>query len=158
MLEGNIIRKSETPYISPLVPIIKKNGTVRLCLDAQALNRNIEMDYECPLPTEELLYQVDKHLYFSTLDLTSSFWQIPLEPNSTKYCGFRFENQMYEFLVMPFGLKTAVAGISRCINLIFRDCAEYVSCYIDDILITSASEDLHYKHLKTVFKKLTQLD
>lgn len=47
ILEWNIIRKSETSCISPLVPIIKKNGSVRLCLDAQALNKNIEMDYEC---------------------------------------------------------------------------------------------------------------
>jgi len=155
MIEWGVIRRSETPYISPLVPIIKKDGTVRVCLDAQALNKKIDMDYECPLPAEHLLYRVDRSLYFSTLDLTSSFWQIPLDKNSTKYCGFLFDNQVYEFLVMPFGLKTAVAGMSRCINLIFRDCTDFVSCYIDDILVTSSSKVEHYEHLKIVFEKLT---
>lgn len=64
-----------------------------------------------------LLYQVKRpSLVFSTLDLTSSFWQIELKEYCSKYCGFMFDNQVYEFLVMPFGLKTAVAGMMRCIN------------------------------------------
>lgn len=156
MLKWGIIRRSETPYISPIVPIMKKDGTVRICLDAQSLNKKIEMDYECPQPAEQLLYQYSTKVYFSTLDLTSSFWQIGLTEESTKYCGFLFDNQVYEFLVMPFGLKTAVAGMSRCINLIFQECSDFVSCYIDDILITSPSEQKHYEHLKIVLQKLRE--
>lgn len=156
MLDWKIIRKSETPYISPLVAVIKKDKSVRVCLDAQALNKKIVMDYECPLPAEHLLLQVNKKLYFSTIDLTSSFWQIGLSTESTKYCGFVFENEVFEYLVMPFGLKTAVAGMSRCINIIFGDCKDFVICYIDDLLITSESEEEHYKHLYIVFQKLRE--
>lgn len=154
MTKWGIIRRSETPYISPLVPIIKKDGTVRVCLDAQSLNKKIDMDYESPQPAEHLLYQYNQTLYFSTLDLTSSFWQIPLSKESTKFCGFLFDNQVYEFLVMPFGLKTAVAGMSRCINILFESYSRFVSCYIDDILITSPSEEKHYEHLRIVFERL----
>lgn len=155
MMQWKIIRRSETPYISPLVPIVKRDGSVRVCLDAQSLNKKIDMDYESPLPTEHLLYQYNKSMFFSTLDLTSSFWQVELSEDSTKYCGFLFDNKVYEFLVMPFGLKTAVAGMSRCINLLFND-YDYVSSYIDDILIASTTEEEHYIHLRRVFEKLRE--
>lgn len=93
--------------------------------------------------------------FFSILDISQAFWQIPLEEDSCKYTGFSFDNQTYVFRRMPFGIKTAGASFTRALDLALgnqgREC---VIVYIDDILIASNSLEEHIEHLKFVLGKL----
>ena len=79
MLKMGIIQRSSSPYINPLVPVIKKDGTVRLCLDARKLNDILLEDWECPEPAEVLLQRCKGIKVMSSLDMTSIFWQVPLQ-------------------------------------------------------------------------------
>ena len=82
MLEKGIIQRSSSPYINPTVSVIKKDGIVRLCLDARRLNDILLEDWECPEPAEILFQKCKGIKVMSSLDMTSSFWQVPLEENS----------------------------------------------------------------------------
>ncbi|XP_033213897.1 uncharacterized protein LOC117170964 [Belonocnema kinseyi] len=82
MLNMGIIQRSRSPFINPIVPVIKKDGSDRLCLDARKLNDILIEDWECP-ESAEVLFQKCKGMNIMTnLDITSSFWQVPLHPDS----------------------------------------------------------------------------
>lgn len=156
MLQDDIIERTDTPYINPVVPVIKKDNTVRICLDARNLNKCIEMDYECPPAPDQILYRHNNCIYMSTIDLTASFWQIPINRRHRKYTGFMIAGRVYNFKVVPFGLKTAVAALTRCLDMIFGKNADFIAPYVDDLLITSNSEEEHYDHLEYVLSKLSE--
>ena len=111
LLELGIIQRSNSPYINPLVTSLKKDGSVRICLDARKLNDIMINDYECAEPTEVLFQRSGGSKTMSTMDLTSIFWQIPLAEESKKYTAFLHEGKCYEFCVTPFSLKTSTAAL-----------------------------------------------
>lgn len=154
MVEEGIIERSDTQYISPIVPVIKKDGTVRICLDARELNKKIVMDYNCSPPPEHILYRYQSCCCISTIDLTSSFWQIPVEEAHQKYLGFMVGSKVFVFKRVPFGIKTSVAALTCCLDKVFGENKEFITPYIDDILITSQNSKEHLEHLEYVFQKL----
>lgn len=157
MLQLGIIKREASAYSSPLTVVKKKDGSVRVCLDARLLNDRMVSDCEGPPPVEELLHRFQNVRFMTTLDLTSSYWQIPLEPDSTKFTAFLYDGRSYTFQVLPFGLKTAVASFSRCMDLVLGpEIREFAINYIDDLLIASSDFDAHIQHLQTVFFKLNQ--
>ena len=95
MLEMGIIQRSSNSYINPIVPVIKKDGTVRLCLDARKLNDILLEDWECPEPVGILFQKCKGSKVMSCLDMTSSFWQVPLEENSKQYTAFHYREKSY---------------------------------------------------------------
>ena len=97
MLNMGIIQRSSSPYINPIVPVIKKDGTVRLCLDARKFNEILLEDWECPEPAEVLFQRCKGIKIMSSLDMTSSFWQVPLQTESKKYTAFQHRGKSYEF-------------------------------------------------------------
>lgn len=77
--EKGIVAKEPTPFVNPLVAVVKKNGSIRLCLDVRELNKGITDDYAQPPTIEEVFYRIGRKKYFSTLDVSNAFWQIPLK-------------------------------------------------------------------------------
>ena len=103
MLDWGIIRRSNSKYISPLMTSEKKNS-VRVCIDGRELNKRLIMDHESPRNIEELLQIYQKIQVMTSLDLTSSFRQIPLKEESKQYTAFMHEGKIYKFEVCPFGM------------------------------------------------------
>ena len=94
-----------------VIPNLNKNCI--LVIDASKLNEIMVNDYECAEPTEVLFQRCGGSKIMSTMDLTSSFWQIPLAEKSKKYTAFLHEGKCYEFCVTPFGLKTSTSQSPR---------------------------------------------
>lgn len=152
---AEIIEKAATQYINPLVAVIKKTGEIRLCLDARELNKRMVNDHAQPPTIDEVFRRIGHKKYFSTLDVTKAFWQIPLEETSKKYTGFMVANQSYVFRRMPFGLKTAGASFTRAMNLAMEEEEfNFMIIYLDDILIASDSLEEHLDHLNIIFERL----
>lgn len=114
LLQEKIIRPSISPYSSPVWIVPKRMDASgkkkwRMVIDFRKLNeKTIEEKY--PLPrTEEILENLGKSKYFSTLDLAQGFHQIPLDQKSIEKTAFTVENGHYEYTRMPFGLKNAPA-------------------------------------------------
>ncbi|XP_036139609.1 uncharacterized protein LOC118644672 [Monomorium pharaonis] len=155
MESEGIIERAATEYVNPLVVVIKKSGDIRLCLDARELNKRMCNDHDQPPTIDEVFRRIGSRRFFSTLDVARAFWQIPLESQSAKYTGFKFDNQTYVFKRMPFGLKTAGASFTRAIRKALGDeCDSFTIIYLDDVLIASDTLEEHLYHINFVLKKL----
>lgn len=153
MIEWGIIRKSQTEYVSPLVVVTKKCGQLRVCLDARHLNARMVKDHAQPPNPGELVYGFAEGQCLSSLDLTASYWQIPIKQEHQKYTGFYYQGDTYVFQVLPFGLSTSVASFIRGLNKILGELDEFMIPYVDDLLIFSPNSEEHLRHLAVVFEK-----
>lgn len=157
MEKWGVIRQMATPYISPIVATLKKDNSVRICLDARYLNSLMEKEHNTPPPIEEIMRTVKNIKYMSSCDFSCGYWQIPLTPDSQKYTGFKFHGKTYCFCTLPFGLSTSVSTFSRCLSSIFgSEFDSFLVIYVDDLLIMSTSFEEHMHHIEKVFNRLKE--
>ena len=137
---------------------LKKDGSVRIYLDARKLNKIMIIDYECAEPTEvQVLFQgCSGSKIMSKMDLTSSFWQIPLAEESKKYTVFLHEGKCYEFCVKVFGLKTSTAVLVRALDFVLNGLGDFYVTFINDIFCASENVDQHLQHLELLFHRLME--
>ena len=152
--ELGIIRRSTSPYINPLVVVIKKDGTIRLCLDARKLNEKLVSDYESPPGVEEIFLKCKNVNFLSSFDLTNSFHQINLSEESRKYTAFICDNRVYEFNVVPFGIKTSNAALIRGLDLAVAGLEDFLITFVDDLLCISEDFDSHLKNIQQLIENL----
>jgi hypothetical protein len=153
--EKKFIKPSKGPYGSPVLFAKKKDGSYRMCIDYRALN-SLTKKNRYPLPQiDTILDAIQDAKYFSSLDLVSGYWQIPMDQNSVEKTAFRCQYGSYEFRVMPFGLTNAPSTFQALMNEIFEDCLnDFVVVYLDDILVFSRNREEHAKHLQIVLERL----
>lgn len=155
MIELDIIEKSRSQYSIPIVPVFKKNGEVRLCLDARKINEIIVPDRERPLTIDTILAKFKNVKCMSTLDLRSGYWQVPLAQESRAPCSFLINGRNYSYKRLPFGLNVSGAEFQKSMDIVLGPLIHnFVTIYVDDILITSESTEQHYEHIKTVLDRL----
>lgn len=153
----NIIERCHSTFINPIIPVIKKSGDVRLCLDARSINQVITPDYECNRSVNELLAKCPHAKFISSIDLTSSYWQIPLTEESKQYTAFQFNGKTYQYRVTPFGISTSQAALVRALDKVFDESVEnFTMIYVDDICIVSQDFESHLKYLNYIFQKLKE--
>ena len=153
MLEKGVIVPSESPYSSPIVMVGKKDGSNRMCIDFRALNEVTVKD-AYPIPRiGQTLDALEGASVFSSLDLASGYWQVPLAPNDRHKTAFVTpDGGLYEFVKMPFGLCNAPATFQRLMNEIFKHILyKFVLIFLDDVLVFSQNEDQHLQHLEETF-------
>src|SRR5436853_3847716 len=150
-----IIRKSKSPWASPVVVVDKKDSTKRFCVDYRKLNKITKID-RYPLPRiDELLETFRTASWFTTLDLASGYWQVEMNEKEKEKTAFITHKGLYEFNVMPFGLCNAPATFQRLMNYVLQDfLGKFAAVYIDDIIIYSRTFEQHMDHIQQVFDAL----
>lgn len=157
MLKQKIIEPSCSNYNSPIILVPKKaiNGVkkYRLCIDFRQLNKKLIPD-KFPLPRiEDILDNLGRTKYFSTLDLHSGFWQIPLEESSKNLTSFSTDRGSYRFNVLPFGLNVAPNSFARMMSIAFSGLSPSTAfIYLDDVIVIGTSAEHHLENLEKVFK------
>ena len=157
MLEKKIIQRSSSPYASPVVPVRKKDGSLRVCIDYRQLNKRTVRD-SFPLPRiEETLEALGGAKYFSSLDLANGYFQISMKKESIPKTAFRVPWGLFEFLRMPQGLVNSPSTFQRVMELVFGDMNQTrLIIYLDDILVYSSTIEEHVATLQEVFRRLTE--
>lgn len=144
LLNRDIIEKVETPcsWISPLVPILKDNGDLRICIDMRRANEAIKrLNY--PLPTmDTLLPQFNEAKFFTSLDIEKAFHQIELDPKSREITTFITNWGLYRYKRLLFGVNCAPEIFQNIFEQILVECKNTVN-FIDDILVYGKSEEEH---------------
>eukprot|EP00253_Pinus_taeda_P014293 PITA_14293 len=149
LLEKGFIRPSTSPCGSPIVLVRKKDGSWRMCIDYQALNK-ITIKTHYPFPRiDDLLDQLKEAVYFSKLDLHSGYHQVRVVEQDAWNIAFKTKQGSYEWLVMPFGFTNAPATFMRLMNDVLKPFLDdFVIVYLDDILIFIKMWEEHLKHVK----------
>lgn len=153
MWEMGIIERSHSAYNSPVLAVKKSDGTHRLCIDFRALNDVLDTDAE-PIPRVDTLFsEIGAKKYFSKLDFTKGYWQIPLSEESRAKTAFSTDTGLYQFRFMPFGIKTAPAIFTRLMRRLLG-AVPGVLYYYDDVLIASNTWEEHLATLREVLEKI----
>ena len=104
MQDCGIIRPSCSPWAAPVVPVRKKDGSLRFCVDYRKLNDVTAKD-AYPLPRiDDALDSLTNARLFSTLDLVSGYHQVAMEPRDRPKTAFVTREGLFEFNVLSFGL------------------------------------------------------
>lgn len=94
----------------------KKNGELRFCVDYRRLNALTVKDVY-PLPRiDDVLHRLSGAKFFTSLDLESEFWQVPMAKEHRKKTAFVTPDGLFEFLCLPFGLCGAPPTFQRLMD------------------------------------------
>lgn len=157
LLKDKVIEISSSPWAAPIVLSKKKDGSYRICPDFRDVNK-VTIGDSYPIPTiSDLFDRLGGSSYFSTLDARSGYWQIQMEESSKEKTAFITKNGLFQWKVMPFGLKNAPSTFQRCMDTLFSDYKfKFLMVYLDDIIIFSKSLEDHMNHLKLVFERIRE--
>ena len=150
-----VIRESISPWASPIVLVRKKDGGVRPCVDYRRVNQLVKPD-GFPLPRiQDCLDAVAGSKLFSTFDLTSGYFQIPLKEEDITKSAFVCKYGHFEMTRMPFGLNNAASTFQRTMELALKG-LQWVTCliYIDDIIVYGRGFDEHMRRVEEVLERL----
>ena len=116
LLEKCIIVPSTSQWSSPIVSLIKPDGSIRLCVDFRKLNAITQPDPYCMPLVEEQIAQVGEAKYLSKMDLSKGFYQVPLAEEEREKTAFVATGGKFEFTRMPFGLRNAPVTFQRLVD------------------------------------------
>ena len=155
MEELGIVRRSSSPWASPLHVVPKADGTHRPCGDYRRLNQATEDD-RYPLPH---IHSFNSGLrgatIFSKVDLAKGYHQNPMAEADVPKTAIITPFGLYEFLRMPFGLKNSAQAFQRLMDSIFGN-VPFVFVYLDDVLVASRNRQEHFEQLRQVFALLEE--
>jgi hypothetical protein len=157
MIEAGFIRTCRyAEWISSAVPVQKKDGRWRVCVDFRDLNRATPKD-EYPMPVAETLINAAAgHKILSFMDGNASYNQIFMAPEDIHKTAFRVPGAvgLFKYVVMTFRLKNAGATYQRAMNYMFHDLiGKLVEIYIDDVVVKSASAEGHLGDLQRILER-----
>ena len=157
MLRMNVIRPSHSAWASPVVIVPKKNGKARFCVDYRRLN-NVTKKDAYPLPRmDDCLDSLGDATYFTSLDCTAGYWQVPLRDEDKEKTAFTCHYGTFDYVTMPFGLTNAPATFQRALDIILSGLKWQVCLvYLDDVIIFSATAEQHLKDVDAVLTRLRE--
>jgi hypothetical protein len=155
MLENNIIEPSNSDWSSPCILVPKPDGSVRFCTDFRKVNDLSKTD-SYPIPRiDDCIDKIGKGKYITKCDLLKGYWAVPLSDRAKRISAFVTPDGLYQYKVMPFGMRNAPATFQRMMNQCLKGLPG-VEVYVDDIVIYSDTWEEHLCRLEAVLDRLKE--
>lgn len=156
MLEKGVIRQCNSTYSAPIWPVLKPNGKWRSTIDYRKFNKQIPLSRWPMTQLDQELYKVRNTRFFSSLDVASGFWTIPVHPDDQHKLEFTFASKQYTFTRCPFGYANSPAEFNIFLNKACPDAKTRGNLiYVDNILTRSAMLEAHLEEINHVLGQLT---
>ena len=153
MLETGIIEPSSSAWSSPCIIVPKPDKTHRFCTDYRKVNACTKTD-SFPIPrVDDCIDRIGKAKYVSKFDLLKGYWQIPLSKRAQEISAFATPQGLFQYTVMPFGMKNAPATFQRLVNSLISG-LEGCEAYIDDLVVYSEDWNVHIGRIRELFRRL----
>ena len=154
--DGILSPVSESAWASPIVPVRKKSGEVRICGDyKETINPKLKQCGTTLREPEDLLNSLRGSKIYSKLDLANAFLQLPLDTESKSYTTINTPFGLYCYNFLPFGLSCSPQKFQSCIDKVIAG-LEHVESYQDDLIVYSENAADHDKHLRDVLLRLRE--
>ena len=149
MLEVGAIHLSNSPWCTVVVLVRRKDGSLQFCIDFRKLNSLTRKDSHLLPRIGKTLDSLVGSAIYSTFDLTSGFWQVPMAEESKQYTAFTLGSMsLFECDRMPFGLCDALATFQRLMQNCLRELnLTYCLIYLDDVIVYSKDPEQHLKRM-----------
>jgi hypothetical protein len=154
MKEKGLIEESRgATWVSPIVPVMKDDGSLRICLDARAANKAITRQrHSCPT-MDDLKFALARAKVFSKIDLKSGYNQLQLDPESRHITSFATHLGIFQYTRLVFGLNTAGEIFQKVIYDVIKDIPNVINIS-DDIIIFTETEEEHKRSLDMLLERL----
>ena len=137
-------------WATPIVPIVKKDGSIRICGDYKQTINKFSKTEIYPLPrVEELFATLSGGQSFTTLDLSHAYLQLELEEDSQELVTINTHKGLYKYKRLPFGVASAPAIFQRIMEATLQS-LPMVCVYLDDILVLGKTQQEHLANLNEV--------
>ncbi len=152
--EGILSKVDWSPWATPVVPVAKKDGTVRLCGDFKVSVNPVLQAEQYPLPRiEDIFATLSGGQLFSKIDLAEAYLQMEMEEDSNVFLTINTHKGLYRYNRLVFGVASAPALWKRAMDQVLQGCPG-TQCYLDDIIVTGDSDNSHLENLARVLKRL----
>jgi hypothetical protein len=156
LINAGFIKEVQYPqWLTNIVPVMKKNGQVQVCVDFHDLNRACPKD-DFPIPITEMVVDATTgYGAMSIMDGSSGYNQIKMNEHDAMDTAICTLKGNFYYTVMPFGMKNAGATYQRVMTIVLHDLIhQSVECYIDDIVVKTRERQNHQDDLRVVFNRL----
>jgi hypothetical protein len=152
--DGIISKIEMSDWASPIVPVLKKDGSVRICGDFKVtVNQVLQVD-QYPLPRiDDIFATLAGGQKFTKLDIRQAYLHMPLDNDSKKLPAINTHKGLYEYNRLTFGIASAPSTWQRAMDQILQGLSG-VQCILDDMIITGKSDDEHLQNLENVLQRL----
>ncbi|KAK7604681.1 hypothetical protein V9T40_005867 [Parthenolecanium corni] len=156
-VKDNVVTPDEqTDYYSPITTVKKPNGEYRVCIDSKEINKYMHSHGDAVPHIDELKAKFKGAGFFSKLDFRWGFLQIGLDDESRKYVAFKYKGRSYVFNRVAFGLQDSMSAFIGMLRKVLSGFENFISAYVDDILIYSKTEKEHLDHIKKIITRIKE--
>ena len=141
-------------WAAPIVPVVKDDGSVRICGDYKVTVNRVAKVEKYPIPRiEELFASLAGGRRFSKLDLSHAYQQVVLDERSRQYVTVNTHKGLFRYNRLPFGVSSAPSIFQRLMENLLQGIPG-ITVYVDDICVTGRTDEEHLQHLEETLKRL----
>nr|XP_055046280.1 LOW QUALITY PROTEIN: uncharacterized protein K02A2.6-like [Misgurnus anguillicaudatus] len=143
-------------WAAPIVPVLKEDGTVRICGDYKLTFNQASKAEAYPIPrVDDLFSKMAGGKTFTKLDMSHAYQQLLLEEESKQYVTINTHKGLFKYNRLVFGVSSSPAIFQRTMDNLLQG-IPHVVVYLDDILVTGKTEDEHLSNLEQVLKRMSE--
>ncbi|KAL9958559.1 hypothetical protein ACROYT_G035588 [Oculina patagonica] len=153
-----VLEKVEfSDWATPIVPVLKPDGSVRICGDNKVTINPVLDVPEHPMPTaDDLFAQLNGGETFTKLDLSSAYQQVLLDEESRQYVTINTHLGLFRYTRLPFGVASSPAIFQKIMDSVMNG-LQGVGGILDDLIITSSNDEMHFRNLEGALERMSSI-